>query len=223
MWGFHKSEDRRNSASVVELRRAAKLALLHQSDLQKSPGLRRASSWKERDGQIVWQPTHIRPPHPTCFDSDFKTIDQRTGSDGEIKISTLKHKNYISKHLPINIIQNYEQREYSSLNYQDYNDVLSQERAVKDLRSVDSCPAIHGSHDEDSGRRSRTNSYSSSRHVSLTDIPEDIKASSTTKGRETTALFTTNDTCSIWSYHSCDYFFKVCCYSDNLTFHGLNT
>lgn len=203
MWAFHKSESRRNSASIVELRRAEKLVVSRDADLQKSPGLRRANSCKETDTPPP--KPHARPPYPDYYESDFKAIGRRVGSDSEIKPHKNRLLNFIMNNSSNNV-KKYEQSGFSSLNYP--VNYFAEERHVKDLRSADSCPTIPGQNDEESERKSRHSSYSSRDH-SLTDIPEDSKEKRTTFNQEDTPLFLPNDTCSISSYHSSDHFFKV--------------
>ncbi|KAA0203918.1 hypothetical protein HAZT_HAZT002828 [Hyalella azteca] len=75
MWGGRKrKEDRRNSASVVELQRAAKLAQSRLANCDKSPGLRRANSYKENEMGMHRSPSYLKPPYPNYYEPDSRNI-----------------------------------------------------------------------------------------------------------------------------------------------------
>ena len=194
-------EERRNSASVVELQRAQKLAEARIKDVQKSPSLRRANSCKEKDSDSNASDSYLKIPYAHQYgvigkDTSKLLSKKHSGSDSKIH-KTRSSPRMSPKNSPKPRKRSHE-RGFTGLNFILGNSSKSKDgRHVKDLRQGDTAS------NEDTaseGKRSRSNSAMSS----LTDIPE-IR-----RGSETTSLMNGNtENCKLSSYHSCDYFFKV--------------
>uniref|UniRef100_A0A6A7FYZ6 Ras-related protein Rab-37-like isoform X2 n=2 Tax=Hirondellea gigas TaxID=1518452 RepID=A0A6A7FYZ6_9CRUS len=201
------NDDRRNSASVVELRRAAKLVQSRLAESQRSPGLRRASSFKETDPAVPKYPSYLKPPYPNFYDPEFNSL-KHGGSESEIGAPRRRAHLNSPNRSPRNV-RRVDSRNYSSLN----NIPLSsptlsrQSRSVKDLRFGDGfsnkdekCSSIE--------RKSRNNGYLTSKKHSLDGIPEDAKVDRKVES-EAVSLFPISDRTRMTTYHSCDHFFKV--------------
>jgi len=199
-------EERRNSASVVELRRAQQLAQIR-IESERPPSLRRANSCKEKDPDLLPSSSYLKIPQNHHFFANVNK-NKRRASSSDTRVHKSRHSpkegspRTSPRGSPKTPRSRSGSRGYSSLNFILGNNSKSHKenkdgRSVKDLRYTD----VKGSDDNHAeGKKSRRNSPVSS---NLVNIPENHK------NTECSALVSAIDTSKLASYHSCDYFFKV--------------
>ncbi|XP_018017067.1 ras-related protein Rab-37 isoform X2 [Hyalella azteca] len=206
MWGGRKrKEDRRNSASVVELQRAAKLAQSRLANCDKSPGLRRANSYKENEMGMHRSPSYLKPPYPNYYEPDSRNISAGS-SETSIKLhgSRERFSPCASPKMSRLVARRLSGSPHSSLSNISHNG--REHRSVKDLRHCEALASNDDGYEVDKRRRGS----GSPRHMSLTGIPEDMRVG---RLNETDSLFSDNS--SLASYRTCDYFFKVMLIGDS--------
>ncbi|KAF2365811.1 Small GTP-binding protein domain [Trinorchestia longiramus] len=209
MWSSRRpKENRRNSASIVELQRATKLALSRLANGDRSPKLRRTNSFKENEVDVRKPAPYLKPPYPSYYDQDFQNLSTCC-SDTSLRLQPT-YQYHTPRGSP-GSIKRYQPGGCSSLIYSSTGSLHTgvENRSVKDLRF---CEAVTSNDDsiQDTDKKRRGSGVSTPRHPSLTDIPEDFK---TGHSDETEFLF--SDSSSLASYNTCDFLFKVMLVGDS--------